>query len=437
MDRTKLPGFAAYVRLRRRLEHMRERAPLTWPVAMWTQRGRLKRSVLLFSELVRNDLRNRPYPKGYAISQRWQAILAHAMDRAAPAENHNELVQMGLEMFDVPNDVVTSERAEFLRELRASYVGRNPELAQASETSFLPDEAVAVIDGVRFSEKMRQVFDYYEEIKTGIGDISNAKVIVEVGSGYGRLARLMIQLDRSRCYVLVDIPESLVFSYAFLRCSFPSARIKVIKDASDITPGLTKRFDIIFCPVQRLADLKLGHIDLLVNTYSFAEMTQGCVDHILDCTERVLKPRFLYSLNLVFTDKAIHFDTGGHDGEGNETVLALRPEWRPKRFDLRPAIVHGRYRITGSMMLQHVTTTAPELISELHQAAEEGGESQHMRLGSLFLAALWSRDRSLAEKFVQALRRQTDEFAFTPEQGFDFDKIGEVVVLRRALGTER
>ena len=393
MDRAAPSDSATFARIRRRLRRLRLRAQLSWPIAMWTQQGRLRRDVLAFSALVRNDLCDRPYPEGYAISQRWRVILADAMDRAASAESHTALVHMALDMFDVPNDVVTSKHAEFLREQRASYVARNPELAKASETPFLPDEAVAVIDGVRFSGKMGQVFDYYEEIKSGVEDINSAKVIVEVGSGYGRLARLMLQLDQSRCYVLVDIPESLVFSYAFLRCSFPDARVKVIKDANDVTPGMTERFDIIFCPVQRLADLKLGQVDLLVNTYSFAEMTQGCVNHILDCTERLLKPRFLYSLNLVFTDKTIHFDTGGLDGEGNETVLALRPEWRPRRFNLRHEIYGGRYRITGSVMLQHVAIPASELVHELHTAAQNPSENPHLRLGLLYLAV--DADRKL------------------------------------------
>lgn len=394
--------------------------------------SRLGLDILQFGKSVREDLRNMPYPEGYVVSQRWRVILNDAIDKAVRVESLLGLIRIGLEMFDLQHEAMTEERAGYLRGLRAEYVARNPELSVASETAFLPEEAVANIDGVRFSEKMRQIFDYYEEIKLGVGQMSGIRVIVEVGSGYGRLARLMLQLDGYRCYVFVDIPESLVFAYAFIRSSFPEARVKIVARASDIEPGMTKRFNIIFCPIQRLADLKLGRVDLFINTYSFAEMTQGSVDHILDCVAQVLKPRFLYSLNLVFTDKTIHFDTGGLDGEGNETVLSLRPEWWPNRFDLRPDFLSGKCRVTGSVVLQHVRTPVPALIIELRKAAQECVGNLQMRLGYLYLAALWSRDPDLAAKFLLELRRFFSEFGFTPTQA-DFDKIGEVVVLRRAM----
>jgi len=337
-----------------------------------------------------------------------------------------------MELFDLQHEVVTAKRTEYFRRVRTEFVARNPELALINESPLAHHEAVATIDGATFSAKLEQTLNYYEDIKAGVDDVNEIKVIVEVGSGFGRLARLMHLLDRSRCYVLVDLPESLVFAYAFLRTSFPESRIKVLANADDIVPGMTQHFDFIFCPIHQLVHLKLDRVDLFVNTYSFAEMTQGCVNHILDCVERVLKPRFLYSLNLVFADKTIHFDTGGLDGEGNETVLALQPEWWPKRFVLIPGVVDTKYRVTGSVVLQHVTTLPQLLIREL-RAAEEAERDPQKRLGYLYLSALWSRDQDLADKFFQDLRRLFGEFGFTPAQGYHFDKIGEVLVLRRGI----
>ena len=202
-------------------------------------------------------------------------------------------------------------------------------------------------------------------------------------------------------------------------------------EASDIQPRIAEQFDFIFCPVQYLADLALERVDLFISTYNLAEMTRKCVNHIFDCVEQVLKPQFMYSLNMVFSDKTIHFDTGGLDGEGNETVLNLRPEWWPKRFVLIPSFVDGKYRVTGSVVLQHVDTPPDILLRKLRDAARGCGQDE--RLGYLYLAALWSRSEDFASDFFEELERFFSELKITSDQHYNFDRIGEVMTLRRVL----
>ena len=347
-----------------------------------------------------------PYPRGYAISKRWRETLANATRQARLLRNGADVAKLGMTLFDLPPDVVDAKRAEFFRARRDGFVSRHPELAKIGESNLADPASVAVINGVPFSAKMDQVFTYYEDIKAGVGD-AHLKTIVEVGAGYGRLARAMHLLGTKR-FVLVDLPEALAFSYAFLRLSFPQARLKLASDGEDA--------DFIFCPIQEFGRLDLGPVDLVVNTYSLAEMPQTSVNFIVDCIERVIQPLFFYSLNMVFTDKTVHYDTGGLDGEANETVLPLRPQWTPRRFVLIPSMYERNPRITGSVVLEHA---AARLSTD--------------DVGSLYLKALWSRDRNAAEVFFSRLRDTLSEF----DHDVYFDRIGEVAFIRRGLQDSR
>ena len=189
---------------------------------------------------------------------------------------------------------------------------------------------------------------YYDHIYSGVPKTVRLQTIVEIGSGYGRFARLMHDLEPSRCYVLVDLPESLLFAYAFLALNFPRGRMLFVSSNAEAAVACQRHFDFVFCPIQFMASLTFPTVDLLINTYSFAEMPQASVDYLMNCLHRTLRPRYLYSLNMMFTDKEVHFDTGGWDGEANEIALKLEAKWCIRSFDLIPDAIAGLGRITAA-----------------------------------------------------------------------------------------
>ena len=52
--------------------------------------------------------------------------------------------------------------------------------------------------------------------------------VVELGSGLGHLARTLRVFGVSKSHILIDLPESLIFSYAFLMLNFPDASVVFI-----------------------------------------------------------------------------------------------------------------------------------------------------------------------------------------------------------------
>lgn len=370
-----------------------------------------------------------PYPENYAVSKRWRSLLDQVLEKADRMKSPPELAWFAQHVFDVePMPITNAIYTQYEAESRA-FRNRYPELSRVTESSFLTADEIAVIDGLGYSAKIAQAFTYYADIHDGIDDIGSIKTIVEIGSGNGRMARLMRLADPSRKYVLVDLAESLFFAYAFLRSNFPDARLHIVSSGETITD--LGGFDFVFCPVQLVSGLQIPDVDLAINTYSFAEMTQGCVDYLMNALESVLKPRFLYSLNLVFVNKQIYFDTGGYDGEGSDTVLNVKPMWLPRRFVLVPAADNGQNRITGSVILERSGLPPDQLLAEIARR-EEATSDLHETAGLRFFRAAWSRDAGALDRLCESLKAVYQSFGF-PEP--NLSEIGEVKFLKeqRAL----
>ena len=271
--------------------------------------------ILAFRDLVNEDLAHQPYPEGYVVSTRWQEISNLVLQSTAPM-NGKEIALYGMTQFDVgfhPANV------DYLRGSRSRYVAMYPELSLVGESKMVPAKAVANCGTVLFSHSLEQAFSYYHYVVKGIG-VARLPHVVEIGGGYGRFVRVLRLAGRARRFTLVDLPQSLIFAFAFLRLHFPRAVMKIVESRADIYPAMERDYDFVFCPVQFAEALTPGSVDLLINTYSLGEMPQGCVNHLMDLIHAKLKPAYFYSFNSMFTNKNLHFDIGYLD-EGNEAVL--------------------------------------------------------------------------------------------------------------------
>jgi SAM-dependent methyltransferase len=392
-------------------------------------------SIRAMVDLVRDRLAGLPYPPDYRISTQWGRRLDLAMRVALALRDPRHIAYASMAMFDVGIHVLDDGEAEALAErCRTTYYRLHPELRGIGDSPLARNGTTVMVEGVPYSTKTEQGFAFYHEIFTALPEHERTDVIVEIGSGFGRLARIVRMAGRSKCFVLADLPESLLFAFAFLRVNLPEARTHVISSTADIDPGMASRYDFIFCPIQLLAQLRLDKVDLVINTYSLGEVTQVCADHLIRCIDDVIEPRFLYSLNYMFTDKSIHLDTGGLDGEANEVVLKLKPQWEMLRFDLTPSIGDLGYRVVGGAMLRRTAPRpAQEAAREMTSRASQMAVGSAPWLGEMYFAALWSEDAAIAERFFAGLRHFLADRGIDTRPEFDFDSIGEVKYLRRYL----
>ncbi len=103
-------------------------------------------------------------------------------------------------------------------------------------------------------------------------DLRQRLVILEIGGGYGGLARLLKQESPESVVVIVDIPPSLALAMYYLSEACPTASIADAGDLPPEGPLHPSDNDFMLLPDTYLNRLPDRSVDLVVNTTSFQEM---------------------------------------------------------------------------------------------------------------------------------------------------------------------
>ena len=130
---------------------------------------------------------------------------------------------------------------------------------------------IMVRDGKRLSTQLL-LHTYY----AGRIDTLKPIRILEIGAGFGGLARILNTTER-RKYTILDIPGSLFCSYIYLRSHFPDRIFTWCQDAADLDAPA----DFRFVPARLWKDLMAHRFDMAINTCSMGEMLpENVVDYM-------------------------------------------------------------------------------------------------------------------------------------------------------------
>lgn len=117
--------------------------------------------------------------------------------------------------------------------------------------------------------------------------------ILEIGGGFGALARVFKLVYPQSRVVLVDIPESLFFQHAFLKASFPDARHQYVASPDEAITDA----DFVYVPNCFANALSQHDFFLAVNTNSFGEMPQQASSRWLDLIQHETSTQNIFFLN--------------------------------------------------------------------------------------------------------------------------------------------
>lgn len=135
-------------------------------------------------------------------------------------------------------------------------------------------------------------------------DSSHKEVWLEIGAGWGGFGHAVKKRFPALTYVIVDLPQTMIFSATYLMTAFPEAKVALYPEVplDEIAANL-RSYDFVFLPHYLFDQATLG-IDLGINMVSFQEMTTGQVSGYLDNLARMGCKR-VYSLN---RDKSAYND---------------------------------------------------------------------------------------------------------------------------------
>lgn len=123
--------------------------------------------------------------------------------------------------------------------------------------------------------------------------------VLEIGGGYGQMARAVKLLSPESRYLILDLPESLYFAALYLSLNFPQARLYWPSDSDDLREICSRGYDFLFLPCYRAEELTAvpQHYDAAINKSSFGEMNNRTSAYYVDLLQSKLPVEILFLLN--------------------------------------------------------------------------------------------------------------------------------------------
>ncbi len=182
---------------------------------------------------------------------------------------------------DPENFMKTSGLIALTKDLPSTYVLNEPE----GGIGFRLDNGRFVsLDIVRYQRVVSTLYRYgiLSELTK---DSKQRRLMLEIGGGYGGVAHHLSNICRNTTYILVDLPETLLFAASYLVLHNPEKKIYMY-DSSDYTraiqQGVIESYDFVFIPNYKLESLSHLRYDLVLNIASFQEMRTAQVEANLD-----------------------------------------------------------------------------------------------------------------------------------------------------------
>ena len=160
--------------------------------------------------------------------------------------------------------------------------------------------------------------------------------VLELGAGYGGLARTMKLLFPNIKYVIIDIPEALYFSSIFLRQNFPGAKVCYVTSEEDFKDDFSyiRDYDFVFIPTMFAEAIACNRFELFCNTASLGEMKNSVVRYWMDFIQNKLDVRYFFGLNRFLNT----INMEGHSFRLDENIgsVSFDGNWRILQWELEP-----------------------------------------------------------------------------------------------------
>jgi len=158
--------------------------------------------------------------------------------------------------------------------------------------------------------------------------------VIELGAGLGHLARTMRLFGISKTHVILDLPETLIFSFAFLTENFPDASVVFITDPRQAAEIRLGNYDFVFAPSCFAEAIDFTGAELFVNTASLGEMNNETIRYWMDFVQHRIPVKYLFTQNrfLNTIDPAVH----PWRWDENECSVHYDSSWTILKWELEP-----------------------------------------------------------------------------------------------------
>ncbi len=209
----------------------------------------------------------------------------------------NNVITKGLDNANVPEEALPRVHAKWRSLYERIADGIPGKFRPFLEESPIGNPRALEIDGVRVTQSS---LEYTYMLSHLDPYLEGADVVVDVGGGYGGLARLVKLARPGARVVLLDLPETNAIQTYFLASAFPGAKVLGLSDVvrlDDIDAGKLD-LDFLILPGQLFDRLSPGSFQAVVNTRSMMEMDLETVGfYIRQIQEKLREGGIFYCVN--------------------------------------------------------------------------------------------------------------------------------------------
>lgn len=141
-----------------------------------------------------------------------------------------------------------------------------------------------------FNDGKNLTWDYLVSVNTIVNILevypellTEKLVVADLGAGWGRIPYVLTQLNSNLCYLIFDIPHTLLLAQEYLERNIPENvplhRYMANRDIPEFNKELlSQKRGIMFCGTQFLEKFTESSIDLLISVATFQEMLPAQVE---------------------------------------------------------------------------------------------------------------------------------------------------------------
>lgn len=170
------------------------------------------------------------------------------------------------------------------------------------------------------------------DLKMSLFLLNKPAAILELGGGYGGLARCLLNYCNSCSYVICDLEETLFFSYTYLSNMLGENKVHLIEERLQKENLLIGH--VYLTPQSMIHNIQDIFFDLTINQQSLQEMKSKQVSKYLNFIKH--HSRYFYSCNLISHEPCIVKDKGLVENLTQEMNFVFgKPVWKGATPDIQ------------------------------------------------------------------------------------------------------
>lgn len=279
------------------------------------------------------------YPENFSVGSWWKGIQIRNRDSIRNFKNCEEAVlyaqNRSFSGFDHRARNAKSVIDFKINELKRLFAGFSfEEHTELQESIYSDKNSLEEINGSLYSNIFLTHLYHYLRTTFNFNAKSKIRRVIEIGGGYGGLARIFKIMNKDITYAIIDVPESLFFAHVFLSLNFPGANIAYINENKKID---LDKYDFVLIPVQFYQSLSNDEFEIVINTGSLQEMPDLTVKFWMNFIQNFIHVKMFYSFNYFLNNKKIYPETSKK--EANYICPILDPFWKVNHFKVNPEVI--------------------------------------------------------------------------------------------------